>query len=53
MDSLEYTVLLEAYEQAVELNLEQDFIQLLKEEILVRQKNTVWNVKLNKMTLNI
>ncbi|MFC0562065.1 sporulation histidine kinase inhibitor Sda [Halalkalibacter alkalisediminis] len=41
MDRLEYTVLLEAYEQAMALNLEEDFIQLLKEEILDRQTNHV------------
>jgi hypothetical protein len=39
MDRLEYTVLVEAYERAVELNLEDDFIQLLKEEIDVRRRN--------------
>ncbi|WP_332698064.1 sporulation histidine kinase inhibitor Sda [Halalkalibacter lacteus] len=33
MDRLEYSVLLEAYERAIELKLEEDFIQLLREEI--------------------
>ncbi|WP_227936513.1 sporulation histidine kinase inhibitor Sda [Alkalihalobacillus deserti] len=49
MDRLEYTVLIEAYEHAVVLNLETDFIQLLKKEIQVRQKNNVLKDKKEKI----
>ncbi|WP_081727801.1 sporulation histidine kinase inhibitor Sda [Halalkalibacter wakoensis] len=38
MDRLEYTILLEAYERALELKLESDFIQLLREEICSREE---------------
>ncbi|MFC0473165.1 sporulation histidine kinase inhibitor Sda [Halalkalibacter kiskunsagensis] len=41
MDSLEYTVLLEAYERALELKLEEDFIQILREEINGRKSTIV------------
>ncbi|WP_084372444.1 sporulation histidine kinase inhibitor Sda [Halalkalibacter krulwichiae] len=37
MKRLDYNVLIEAYERAVELDLEDDFIQLLKEEISERE----------------
>ncbi|MDT8862992.1 sporulation histidine kinase inhibitor Sda [Alkalihalobacillus sp. MEB130] len=36
MESLEYQVLIEAYERAIELGLEEDFIALLREEISER-----------------
>ncbi|MBP3949845.1 sporulation histidine kinase inhibitor Sda [Bacillus suaedae] len=39
MNELEYEVLIEAYERAVNLELEEDFIGLLKEEIEHRNQN--------------
>jgi hypothetical protein len=41
MDRLEDTVLLEAYERAIELKLEEDFIQLLREEINGRKSKLI------------
>ncbi|WP_084138776.1 sporulation histidine kinase inhibitor Sda [Halalkalibacter okhensis] len=41
MDRLEYRVLLEAYERAIRLELEEDFIELLREEINGRKKKMI------------
>lgn len=38
MDRLEVNILIEAYEKAVELRLEEDFISFLREEIDNRNK---------------
>ncbi|GAE34233.1 sporulation histidine kinase inhibitor Sda [Halalkalibacter akibai] len=50
MERLEYNVLLEAYKRAVELNLENDFIQLLRNEIMDRE-NAVNYCKFKKVLI--
>ncbi|WP_332633855.1 sporulation histidine kinase inhibitor Sda [Halalkalibacter flavus] len=45
MERLEYRVLLEAYERAIRLELEEDFIELLREEINGRKKRMIISKK--------
>ncbi|MCL7747893.1 sporulation histidine kinase inhibitor Sda [Halalkalibacter alkaliphilus] len=45
MERLEYRVLLEAYERAIRLELEEDFIELLREEIKGRKKRMIISKK--------
>lgn len=51
MDRLDYTVLLEAYERALSLNLEEDFIELLKEEINMRKHTCEASQEKKKLTV--